>query len=73
MASTLKLYRVTCRGAGIGWVFFAVSTDATSAYRKVRDDLDEHNRGYTSSRELERIELLAEQTCYPDCGTILYV
>jgi cobalamin biosynthesis protein CbiG len=55
---------------GIGYV---VATDAEEAYQLMRTSLEERNIGFRGERELETIELLAEQTAYPNCCTILYM
>jgi hypothetical protein len=77
----MKLYRVTCRGMhhslanstpahGIGYV---VAETMNDAYRMMRDHLDTMDIGFSHDREMEKIELLAEDIDYPMCGTRLYM
>lgn len=69
-----KLYRVTCRGMldshGIAYV---IASNAQHAYNLVRQDLDDRDLGVSNKRELDRVELVAEDAAYPDCGRRLYV
>lgn len=76
---TLKLYKITCLGMhavgnrvahGIGYV---VAKNSGEAYMKLRDNLDKENLGFVFERELEKIELIAEDIAYPDCGYKLYI
>jgi hypothetical protein len=39
----------------------------------MRTSLEKRNIGFRGERELETIELLAEQTAYPNCCSILYM
>ena len=68
-----KLYRVTCRGMksshGMAYV---VARDPGEAYSKVRESLDDRDLGFDADREMEKVELLAEQADYPECKTSLY-
>ena len=75
-----KLYKVTCKGmqaciAGNSahGVSFVVADNPDDAYRVVRASLDKRDIGFTRDRTLEKVELLAEQADYPDCGFALYV
>jgi hypothetical protein len=79
MGEEMKLYLVTLRGMtyatkgpaqGIGYV---VATGAEEAYQKVRKRLDENDIGFSSDRELDKVELLASDYIYTDTGTILYL
>lgn len=76
---TLKLYRVTCRGmqtsvTGPAYgVSYALAGDPTRAYEKVRKYLDDQDIGFAADRELEKIELVAEATDYPNCGAQLHL
>lgn len=75
-----KLYRVTCRGMtcslgndmthGIGYV---VADNPDEAYQKMRDSLEKRSLGFSTDREMDKIELLAEDDDYTDCGVQLYV
>ena len=70
-----KLYLVKLRGmqtSAYGKAY-VVAKDPTDAYEKVRTRLDIEDVGYSQDRELESIELLAEDTEFPDCRTRLYV
>lgn len=75
-----KLYRVTCKGmtysSSGGTVFgvaYVVAKNTDAAYEQVRQALDSRALGFKSERELDRVELLAEEADYPDCNTILYI
>ena len=73
-----KLYKVVCRGmtGGAGrahGVTYVVAENPDEAYCIVRAALDQRNLGFRGDREMRSIELLAEQTAYPDCGTTLYL
>ena len=79
MQDTNKLYRVVLRGMtsaitgaayGISYVI-AKSTD--EAYRKVREFLDDSDIGFRKDRELEKVELLAEEYQYTDTGIMLFL
>lgn len=67
---TQKLYKIKLQG--ILGDFYVVDTDSSSAYEQIRGDLDHRNYGFSKDRELKSIELLAEDTEYPDCETRLY-
>ena len=73
-----KLYKVTCRGMTFGiaggtvhGIAFVVATNPDVAYRKLRKHLDKQDLGYGKDRELEKVELIAENIDYPDCATRL--
>ena len=72
-----KLYKVTLIGLGNLWIgtnykiSYALAEDPTSAYKKVRDFLDHNNLGFQCDRELQSIELVAEEAKHPDCRTLL--
>jgi len=76
---TTKLYRVTMRGA-LNWsgtqgshgVSFVMARESNEAYNIVRADLGRRDLGFANDRELKCVELIAEDTEYPDCGTRLY-
>jgi hypothetical protein len=76
----MNLYRVTLRGmtSQIGGsqaygVAYVVALNAEDAYRAVRKQLDREDIGFAKDRSLERVELLAEDAAYPECGHRLYV
>lgn len=62
-----KLYKVTCLGMtdkhGIAYV---VANDAESAYRKLRNYLDERDYGFDFQRRMDSVELIAEDYTYHD-------
>ena len=74
-----KLYRVTCRGMTssfssiIHGIAYVVATNPTEAYEKLRNYLDTAELGFRREREMEKVELLAEETKYPDCGIALFI
>ena len=67
---TKKLYRITLRGYDTVYV---VAKDTTEAYMTVRNDLDKRDYGFSKDREMKNIELLAEDSQYPECDIRLYV
>ena len=75
---SIKLYRVTCRGmktsaTGTSYgISYVLAENPTEAYDTVRAYLDKHELGFSKDRELESIELIAENSDYPDCGTRVY-
>ena len=76
---SLKLYKVTCKGMtvrGFGvahGISYVLASNTTEAYNKMRADLDKRELGFVKDRELDRIELLAENVEYPACGTRVYI
>jgi len=52
---------------------YVVAEDAADAYRRVRAELDKTDLGFTKGREMDKVELLAEEGMYPECGLRLYV
>jgi len=75
---SLKLYKVTCKGmttssTGVAHgISYVLAADPTEAYLTVRTNLDKRDIGFDKDRELDRIELIAENVDYPDCGTRVY-
>jgi hypothetical protein len=55
---------------GVGYV---VATDAEEAYQLMKTSLEKRDLGFRGDRELESIELMAEETTYPNCCHILYM
>lgn len=53
-------------------ISYVMAEDPGKAYRLVRADMDERDLGFDRDRELDRIELIAEDTEYPQCGTRVY-
>ena len=79
METTKKLYKVTLRGMthnstgtkyGISYV---VANDSEEAYRKVRKFLDKEDMGFSKERELDKIELLAEDYQYTNTNYMLFL
>lgn len=75
-----SLYKVTCRGmqgslcrSVAHGVAFVVADNPHNAYSAVRKYLDERGLGLRSDRTLERVELIAEDGDYPECGTRLFL
>jgi hypothetical protein len=79
--SVMKLFKVKCRGMntqGFGndiahGLAYVVAEDPTEAYQKVRYYLDAEKIGVARDKELESIELLAEDAIYPSSGIKLYL
>ena len=75
---TFKLFKVTLLG-GINPVStnyktsFVVAESPNDAYQAIRDFLDSNNLCFQCERELESIELLAEDCKYPACRTMLFL
>lgn len=70
----MKLYRVKCRGMiDSHGTAFVVAANADAAYRIVLVDLDARSLGFGWEREMNRVELVAEDTLYPACGCRLYL
>ena len=72
----MNLYRVTCKGMtggnpahGLGYV---LAENAGDAYKKMRAALDKADVGSDRDRALDKIELLAEEGEYPECGFALH-
>jgi len=67
----MKLYQVICRGMrdshGMAYV---VASDAETAYRRVRDDLNKRDLGYDKDREMQTVTLVAEEAEYPACSRL---
>jgi hypothetical protein len=53
-------------------IAYVVADTPDAAYKKLRDSLDKRNLGLLNERELDKIELLAEEAIYPACGIALY-
>ena len=75
---TFKLFKVALRG-GINPgstdynASFVVAESPDAAYQAVRDFLDKNDLCYDDERELKSIELLAEDSKYPACRTMLFL
>ena len=76
----MNLYRVTLRGmtSRIGssqayGVAYVAALNAQDAYSAVRRSLDREDIGFVADRALDRVELLAEDGAYPECGHRFYI
>lgn len=76
---TKKLYRVTLKGmtfstnATVYGISYVVATNSHEAYLKVKESMDKKDLGYTKDRELDKVELIAEDYQYTSAGYILYL
>ncbi len=69
-----KLYRVTLRGMILTFgVSYVVANNAEDAYQKVRKFVDEKDLGYSYQREMDKIELIAEDNQYTGTRTMLFL
>ena len=74
---TNKLYRVTLRGmtssvTGVSYgMSYVVAKNTEEAYQKLKKFVEENDLGYSSQRELDKVELLAEDYQYTSTGTML--
>lgn len=75
-----KLYKVTLKGMTyqkasgvVNGIAYVVAKDLTSAYNKMHEFLKERDIGYDSDRQLDKIELLAENEEYPDTDYRLFI
>lgn len=79
METTKKLYKVTLKGmthssTGVKYgINYVVANDSEEAYRKVRKFLDDGDIGFSSERELDKIELLAENYQYTNTQYMLFL
>lgn len=75
----MKLYRVKLRGmlgTACGTAYgnpYVVAEDPTAAVRIVQEYLNARDLGFTQERELDSVELLAEEGEYPDCCTQIFL
>jgi len=77
----MKLYRVTLRGmtttvANTTTAYgcpYVVANDSTEAINKVQKYLYDKGLGCANERELDKIELLAEEGDYPNCNIQLFL
>lgn len=74
-----KLYRVTLKGmtyssTGVAYgVSYVVANNSDEAYTKVRQYLDKEDIGFRKDRELDKVELLAEDYKYTDTNHMLFI
>lgn len=76
----MKLWKVTCRGmlSGLGTshahgIAYVVAENSDLAYRQLRTSLNKRDLGFTHERELGKVELIAAEGEYPECGITLYL
>lgn len=78
MTTEQKLYKVTLRGMTysstgvVHGVSYVVANNPDHAHQVVKKDLEKREIGFRADREMASVELLAEDTQYPDCKTRLY-
>lgn len=73
-----KLYRVNLKGlsnsTGVQLKSsYVIAKDSDEAYKKVRDWLDKEDYGFSHEREMDSVELLAEDYQYTDTRTRLFL
>jgi hypothetical protein len=79
VSMTNKLYRVQLRGmqynttGPVRGISFVVAHSSDEAYQKVRKYLDEKDYGFSSERQLQSIELLAEELEYTEAPHLLFL
>lgn len=79
MVPTQKLYKVTLKGmtsspTGTNYgISYIVAPDCNTAYLFLRRFLDDRDIGFTKDREMDTVELIAEDALYPDCRTMLLI
>ena len=69
----MKLYKIKIRTYKKGSVNYVVANNPDEAYKILRKYLDEKNYFFSSERELDSIELVAEEGDYPDCEVQLFI
>jgi len=75
---TKKLFKVNLRGltTGTGIKYgesYVIARDCQKAYDMIKRFLETEGIGFAKDRELESVELLAEDDKYNDCGHILFI
>ena len=79
MNSDMKLYKITLQGMHIKHrnstygTCYVIASNPSEAYDKVRTFLDKEDLGFLHERELDTIELIAENKQYTDAPCILYI
>jgi hypothetical protein len=53
-------------------IAYVIAKDPTAAYSRVKEYLDQNDLGFARDREMEKIELIAEESPYPNCGFALF-
>jgi hypothetical protein len=74
----LKLYRVKLKGMcdTINTAYgnpYVVADNPTQALEKVQEYLNKRDLGFSSDREMDTIELLAEEGDYPECKIQIFL
>ena len=76
----MNLYRVTCKGMTVQYagnsvhgVVYVIADNSHDAYSQVRQYLDDNDLGFRYERCLDKVELLAENRTYPECGYRLFL
>jgi len=69
----MKLYKIKIRTYKAGCVNYVVANNPTEAYQILRKYLDEKDYFFEKERELDNIELVAEEGDYPDCEMQLFI
>ena len=77
----MNLYRIKLRGmtstimdTNVAYGCpYVVADSADEALKIVQDFLEKEDLGYGSERVMDSIELLAEETRYPDCKIQLFI
>lgn len=73
---SVKLYRVHLRGASVGikhYDPYVIAENATEAIEKVQSYLEKNDIGFRTDRVLDCVQLLAEDSDYPDCNVKLFL
>jgi hypothetical protein len=72
--NSLKLFSIVLKNySELYDHFYVIATDTNIAYKIVKKYLDEKKLLFYKERELEKIELVAENVKYPDCERILLI
>ena len=75
----MKLYRVRLKGMSGSRINIAygkpyvIAENPTEALDKVQDYLNKRDIGFKYDREMDSIELLAEEGNYPECNVQLFL
>jgi len=71
----MKLFRVTLMGDNIAGcnISYCVAEDSGEAYKMVREYMDLEELGYEKDRELNFVELIADEMTFPTCGHRLFL
>jgi len=79
MKNSKKLYKVTLRGMtycsnGVAYgISYVIAENSDEAYQKVKKFLDENDLGFTKDRELDKVELIADNYRYTNVGRLLHL